>query len=144
MGTRARVAVTDRANKVFTSAYHHWDGYPSWLGVKLQEHYGNRTRATKLVAGGDMSSCWTTKRWQKNGCDIEVHDYGPQYYADRGEKADAEICLGMNKLLELCEQDGVEYLYVYKPYSGWKCYNTGNMIKTMVKLNLSPLCHDCN
>lgn len=124
MGTRARIAFTDRSAKVFTSAYHHWDGYPSWLGAKLQEHYGNRVKATKLVAGGDMSCCWTTERWQKNGSMIEVSDYGPQYYTDRGEKADAKICLGMEKLLELCEQDWAEYLYVYKPYSGWKCYNT--------------------
>lgn len=124
VGTRARIAFTDRSAKVFTSAYHHWDGYPSWLGAKLQEHYGNRVKATELVAGGDMSSCWTNKRWQKTGSEIEVSDYGPQYYSDRGEIADAEVCLGLQKLLELCEETDAEYLYVYKPYSGWKCYNT--------------------
>lgn len=127
MGTRARIAFTDRSAKVFTSAYHHWDGYPSWLGAKLQEHYGNRVKATELVAGGDMSCCWTVERMKKNGSKLEwmqVSDFGPNYYSYRGEKADAKICIGMDKLLELCEQDGAEYLYVYKPYSGWKCYNT--------------------
>lgn len=138
MGTRARVAVTDRSAKVFTSAYHHSDGHPSRLGAKLQEHYGNRTRATKLVAGGDMSSCWTNNRWQKDGSVIEVHDYGPQYYADRGETVDAEICLGMEKLLELCEETDAEYLYVYKPYSGWKCYNTRQHDKNYGKIEPLP------
>ena len=138
MGTRAILAVTDRANKVFTTAYHHWDGSPNWLGVKLQEHYGNRTRATKLIAGGDMSSCWTKKRYQKTGNVIEVSDYGPQYYSDRGEIADAEICLGMNKLLELCEETDAEYLYVYKPYSGWKCYNTRQYDKNYGKIEPLP------
>ena len=138
MGTRARVAVTDRSSKVFTSVYHHWDGSPNWLGVKLQEHFGTRTRATKLIAGGDMSCCWTNQRWQKDGSMIEVSDYGPQYYSGRGDKADAQICLGMDKLLELCEQDWAEYLYVYKPYSGWKCFNTRQYDKNYGKIEPLP------
>lgn len=85
-----------------------------------------------------MSSCWTNNRWQKDGSVIEVHDYGPQYYADRGETVDAEICLGMEKLLELCEETDAEYLYVYKPYSGWKCYNTRQHDKNYGKIEPLP------
>jgi len=38
MSTRARIGILLKDLSV-ESVYHHWDGYPEWLGVTLQEHY---------------------------------------------------------------------------------------------------------
>ena len=37
MGTRARIGILLPDDSIL-SVYHHWDGYPEWLGVTLVEH----------------------------------------------------------------------------------------------------------
>ena len=39
------------------SVYHHYDGYPEWLGTKLNEHYTTKQSVSELIDGGDMSVC---------------------------------------------------------------------------------------
>ena len=56
MSTRARIGLVQEDGSIL-SAYHHWDGYPEWLGVTLKEHYD--TREDWLIDGGNMSSCWS-------------------------------------------------------------------------------------
>ena len=46
------------------SAYHHWDGYPTWLGRILETHYNTKEKVADLIDGGDMSSAWTNVGWQ--------------------------------------------------------------------------------
>ena len=41
MATRARIGLKLEDGSII-SAYHHWDGYPEWLGVTLKEHYNKR------------------------------------------------------------------------------------------------------
>jgi len=53
MGTRSRIAVMH--GDVVKSVYCHWDGYLSYNGKLLQEHYDS-TKANQLVALGDISS----------------------------------------------------------------------------------------
>ena len=38
MSTRARIGLLQEDLSVL-SVYHHWDGYPEWLGVTLKEQY---------------------------------------------------------------------------------------------------------
>ena len=38
MATRARLCYVLSDDSI-VSVYHHWDGYPEWLGVTLNEHY---------------------------------------------------------------------------------------------------------
>ena len=38
MATRSRIGLR-LAGDAILSVYHHWDGYPSWLGVTLVEKY---------------------------------------------------------------------------------------------------------
>ena len=58
MATRARIGLKLEDGSII-SAYHHWDGYPEWLGVTLKEHYNKREDIAKLIDGGNMSSCYS-------------------------------------------------------------------------------------
>ena len=57
MATRSRIGIELKDGSVL-SAYHHWDGYPSWLGRILNTHYNSHTKASELIDGGDMSAAW--------------------------------------------------------------------------------------
>ena len=55
MATRSRIGIELKDGSVL-SAYHHWDGYPQWLGRILNTHYNSREQAAELIDGGDMSA----------------------------------------------------------------------------------------
>ena len=65
MATRSRIGIELKDGSIL-SAYHHWDGYPQWLGRILNTHYNSRQQVADLIDGGDMSSCWTNERWNKD------------------------------------------------------------------------------
>ena len=54
MATRSRIGIELKDGSIL-SAYHHWDGYPQWLGRILNTHYNTREQAADLIDGGDMS-----------------------------------------------------------------------------------------
>ena len=120
MATRARIGIQLKNGSVL-SVYHHWDGYPEWLGRILKTHYNSKEKAAELIDGGDMSCCWTEDRWNS---ETKAQEYGPQYYSQRGEdtppRLDADLC-------EYLLADGAEeYHYLYTDlYSEpkWVCYN---------------------
>ena len=58
MATRSRIGI-ELSDGSILSAYHHWDGYPEWLGRILKTHYNSKELAAELIDGGDMSSAWT-------------------------------------------------------------------------------------
>jgi hypothetical protein len=98
MATRSRIGIELKDGSVL-SVYHHWDGYPEWLGRILNTHYNTRQQVSELIDGGDMSCCWTDERWDDSGV---KGVYGPQYYSQRGE----------------------EFAYVYTQSGDWLCYDT--------------------
>ena len=55
MSTNSRIAL-ELSDGSFLSAYHHWDGYPEWLGSILNTHYADRESVSELIDGGDMSA----------------------------------------------------------------------------------------
>ena len=65
MATRSRIGIQLQDDSIL-SAYHHWDGYPTWLGRILKTHYNTKEKVAELIDGGDMSSCWTNERWNKD------------------------------------------------------------------------------
>ena len=116
MATRARIGLELKDGSVL-SVYHHWDGYPEWLGRILKTHYNGKSLVSELIDGGDMSSCWTDERWDDSGVEGV---YGPQYYSQRGEncppRLDADLCE------YLLPNNSEEFAYVFR--SGeWVCYN---------------------
>jgi len=106
MATRSRIGIELRDGSIL-SAYHHWDGYESWLGRILKTHYNSKELAAELIDGGDMSTCWNEENQ-------------PEYYSARGEncppRLDADLCE------YLLPDNSEEYAYVFR--SGeWVCYN---------------------
>ena len=79
MATRSRIGI-ELSDGSILSVYHHWDGYPTWLGRILNTHYTTREKVEDLIAGGDMSSAWTNCGW-----DNETRPQGPMHYYERGE-----------------------------------------------------------
>ena len=120
MSTRARIGLELKNGSVL-SVYHHWDGYPEWLGRILNTHYNARSLAEELIDGGDMSSCWTEDRFSIDPTTgYKVQEYGPQYYSQRGEdcppRLDADLCE------YLLPANGEEYHYLFRN-GKWVCYN---------------------
>jgi hypothetical protein len=110
MATRSRIGIQLTDGSIL-SVYHHWDGYPEWLGRILKTHYNTSDKVAELIDGGDMSTCWNESN-------------EPEYYSARGEdcppRLDSDLC-------EYLLADGAEeYHYLYTGlYSDhrWVCYN---------------------
>ena len=143
MGTRSRIGIK-LTNGNILSAYHHYDGYPQWLGRHLVEHFNTYDEASELIDGGDMSVCYTTQTWgskalyqhflQPDGTtrsellknedgsikyDIVKETPSPMYYSERGETG-VEPRLDDNLFDYL--DNGEEYAYVFESGS-WTAYD---------------------
>ncbi len=115
MGTRSRIGI-QLSDESILSVYHHWDGYPEWLGRMLKTHYNSRDLASELIDGGDMSSCWSDKVWGKDRTDGQK--YGPEYYSQRGEDCPPRYDETREKFLSY----GEEFSYIFTS-AGWVCYD---------------------
>jgi len=114
MATRSRIGIELSDGSVL-SAYHHWDGYPEWLGRILRTHYNSFEKASELSDGGDMSCAWTDERWNS---ETKVQEYGPQYYSQRGEDCPPRLDANVVEYLK----DGEEYAYLFRN-GEWICWN---------------------
>ena len=133
MATRARIGI--QVGNSIVSVYHHWDGYPQWLGRILNTHYTTKNQVIDLIDGGDMSTCWTKERW--TGKELapyvkeikESEEYGPQYYAQRGEDCPPRLDESITEFMNNNE----EYGYVF--YKGeWICYDTKTWSDTFTQV----------
>ena len=106
MATRSRIGIELKDNSVL-SVYHHWDGYPQWLGKQLMKHYNTRDKVTELIDGGDMSVCLT-----------DDGEPSPQYYSLRGEDCPPRL----DKDMEEFFSDGEEYSYIFRN-GNWFAYD---------------------
>jgi hypothetical protein len=106
MATRSRIGI-ELKNGSILSVYHHWDGYPEWLGRILRTHYNTKEKAAELIDGGDMSVCWS-------------EDKKPEYYSMRGDicppRLDDDLCE------YLLPDNSEEYAYVFRN-GEWVCYD---------------------
>ena len=120
MSTNARIAL-ELSDGSFLSVYHHWDGYPEWLGRILTTHYNSREQVAELIDGGDMSSAWTDVGWQNE----KLPESGPLYYSSRGENCPPQHAHNLIELYEQCDNCGAEYVYIFERFgAGWICKNT--------------------
>ncbi len=115
MATRSRIGIELKDGSIL-SAYHHWDGYPQWLGRILKTNYNSRDLASELIDGGDMSSCWSDKVWGKDRTDGQK--YGPEYYSQRGEDCPPRYDETREEFLSY----GEEFSYIFTS-AGWVCYD---------------------
>ena len=123
MATRSRIGIALQDDSIL-SVYHHWDGYPTWLGRILKTHYNTKEKVADLIDGGDMSCCWTKDRWTGKKVaeyvteNVEVEEYGPQYYSQRGENCPPRYDLNEAEFLS----KGEEYSYIFRN-GEWVCYD---------------------
>ena len=115
MATRSRIGIELKDGSIL-SAYHHWDGYPQWLGRILTNHYNSREQAAELIDGGDMSSCWNDTIWGEERTDGQK--YGPEYYSQRGEDCPPRLDNTLQEYLS----DSEEYSYIFRN-GEWVCYD---------------------
>ena len=133
MSTRARIGL--QVGNSIVSVYHHWDGYPQWLGRILNTHYTTKNKVIDLIDGGDMSTCWTKERW--TGKELapyvkeitEAEKYGPQHYAQRGENCPPRLDESITDFMN----NGEEYGYIFKD-GEWFCYDTKTWSDTFAQI----------
>ena len=115
MATRSRIGIELNDGSIL-SAYHHWDGYPQWLGRILKTHYNTKEKVADLIDGGDMSSCWSDSVWGKPFAD--GRKYGPETYADRGEDCPPRYDNNVEEFFS----DGEEFSYIFRN-GEWVAYD---------------------
>ena len=116
MATRAMIALQLTEDSIL-SVYHHWDGYPEWLGVTLKAKFNTFEKVAELIDGGDMSSCDSNDDWDRK----ELGETRPLYYNERGEKTEPRLDLNFDDYVNnanACE----EYVYVFTSDNKWECY----------------------
>ena len=109
MATRARIGILQDDLSVL-SVYHHWDGYPEWLGVTLEEHYNTKEKVSKLIDGGNMSSCYSDNEYDEEKQEFVKNDPRPVYYGGDDERPHNNYSIQefLNDA-NACE----EYLYIF-------------------------------
>ena len=142
MAPRGRIGIKLTDGSIL-SAYHHWDSYPQWLGVKLVENFNSQELASDLIDGGDMSACYSTHTFESEPVRIEViqpdgsskwenvknkdgetvytkvkSEASPQYYSERGENTPPRLDKDLFEFLN----NGEEYAYIWEE-GFWCCYN---------------------
>ena len=112
MATRARIGLLIGDESV-VSVYHHWDGYPNWLGIHLRRNYATREKIEELLDGGDISCIDSDTNWNHEECEPHI-----QYYNDRGEKTEPRFDQTVEDYLD----NGEEYAYLFEN-NEWICYD---------------------
>ena len=124
MATRSRIGLRLTEDSIL-SVYHHWDGYPQWLGVTLQKKFNTKEKVAELIDGGDISSCDSDTDWN-----LEKVDNHVQYYNDRGEKTEPRLDLNQEDFFA----NGEEYAYIFEPNGKWSCYDLHPTIPQLISI----------
>ena len=124
MATRSRIGLRLIEDSIL-SVYHHWDGYPQWLGVTLQKKFNTKEKVAELIDGGDISCCDSDTDWN-----LEKVDNHVQYYNDRGEKTEPRLDLNQEDFFA----NGEEYAYIFEPNGKWSCYDLHPTIPQLISI----------
>ena len=133
MATRSVISKIDKkvSNGEITAVYCHSDGYLSWNGKILNEHYTNGNKVDELLSNGGISIL--NENIGKPG--IDFNDYkkfgslkqSRFYHRDRGEdKKEAATLGGENELVKFAtEKCDAEYIYMFA-FGSWYVYDVYN------------------
>ena len=121
MATRSRIGL-ELADDAVVSVYHHYDGYPQWLGVILRQKFNTREKVAELLDGGDISCIDSDTNWKRES--VEEHVL---YYNARGEDTEPRLDLSLEDYLA----NGEEYAYVFTLDHEWVCYDLHNSAKVV-------------
>ena len=119
MSTRARIGIQLPDDSIL-SVYHHFDGYPEGLGIKLVEHYNTYEKVTELIDGGNMSNCYSDSKFNvETGEFTPIADPKPSYYG--GDNEEPVLSKNFDEFTRIdCWQ---EFSYVFVT-DRWVAYST--------------------
>ena len=109
MSTNARIGIKLEDGSIL-SAYHHWDGYPEWLGRILKQHYNTKEKVAELIDGGNMSSCWSDNEFDYEKQEFVKRDPKPEYYGGDDERP--RLSKNFTQFA-FDSKSGEEFLYLY-------------------------------
>jgi len=144
MSTRSRIGIELEDGSI-KSVYHHFDGYPEGLGVKLLQHYTTEESVNKLIDGGNMSNCWSDSRFDvKTGKFYPIADPKPTYYGGDNERP---IISKYRKDFFMIDS-WQEYSYIFVPNGRgqgfWAMYETNQTFDENYDKVLSYEVTSCN
>ena len=118
MATRSRIGYVLPDDSIL-SVYHHWDGYPEWLGVTLEEHYNTDEKVAELIDGGNMGSCYSDNEFDYEKQEFVKQDPKPSYYG--GDDEAPILSKNLDEMARLSTD--AEYLYLFLK-GEWHAYST--------------------
>jgi len=139
MATRSRIGIVLKDDSI-RSVYHHWDGYPEWLGVTLEKQYNTEEKVAKLIDGGNMSSCWSDNQYDEEKQEYVKNDPRPEYYGGDDERPHNNESI-QDFLKDANMSEEFLYLFTSEGWRAWsvrpqydKDYNVLNTDTTPVKI----------
>lgn len=114
MGTRSAIGYKTPEGKI-RAKYSHYDGYPSYTGAMLQEHYLESRKIAQMVELGDQSflekEIFPTGEHSFDSPEAGVTIF---YGRDRGESnVDAQEFDNVAEFVDYYAGAGCEYFYLY-------------------------------
>lgn len=131
MSTRSLIGIQN-ANGSIDFIYCHHDGYLSYVGKKLVNHYRDEETIRKLLNLGDMSSLGDTPVSDVDGWKVlaDTTDALCTTYKSRGETGvDFKTAADREEYFQRMDDYGVDYIYVYVPSEQRWLYRDGRVNK---------------
>ena len=117
MSTRSRIGILLPDDSIL-SVYHHYDGYPEWLGVKLKENYNTYEKASELIDGGNMSNCYYDEKYNaETGEYTPIADPKPSYYG--GEEETPILSKNFDEFTKIDSWQEYSYVFVKDRWEGY-------------------------
>lgn len=114
----------ERVGELYRSVYCHWDGYTSYNGTMLLEHYATAERVNELISHGFLSVLHeriAPNDGEEHSFDKPLPDVCVFYHRDRGEAwRDCAPYVTMSEK-ELFELNGREYNYLFQDGRWYWC-----------------------
>ena len=137
MSTNARIGIKLEDGSIL-SAYHHWDGYPEWLGVVLKTRYETKEKVAELIDGGNMSSCWSDNEYDYEKQQFVKRDPQPEYYGGDDERP--RLSKNVTQFA-FDSKSGEEFLYLFSEneWNGFSINHKYDDDYTILDTNIIPV-----
>lgn len=113
MATRSGFIV--KTEDGYKAVYCHWNGYPTYNGRMLLDHYNSGERARELVSMGSISVLAESLELPDgHSFDNPVKGFTVFYGRDRGEKnVETEVHRTLTDAVQSLKKQGVEFIYLW-------------------------------
>ena len=134
MSTRSYI-LKENDNGTYTGVYCHNDGYLTYNGAMLIDHYKNRDKVEKLISLGNMSSLniyLEPDPSKPHSFDDRQEDVCVFYSRDRAEVNQEASNLTLEEIDS--PSSWIEYCYIYSKDDKWKFFKCGELDKGLKDL----------